>query len=114
MNFDSFLPDVLRQVVSFFHFFLWYKIMITVENPIFFRKFPSTAVKTRFVFSFTLYHKPFGINRLILYLHQNKKEGAPEENGFQNMEKSIFFSRFFIKMFILSRMLSFYTENIYS
>ncbi|WP_337504351.1 hypothetical protein, partial [Anaerotignum lactatifermentans] len=56
----------------------------------------------------------FGINRLILYLHQNKKEGAPEENAFQNTGKSIFFSVFFLKIFILSRMLSFYTENIYS
>ena len=108
------LPNVIRQVVSFFHFFFWCKFMITVENPIFFKKFPSAAVKTKFVFSFTLYHKLFGINRLILYLQQNKKGDTAEKNIFQNTGKSIFFSVFFLKMFILSRMLSFYTENIYS
>jgi len=37
-----------------------------------------------------------------------------EKNTSEGMGKTIFFSPFFIKMFILSRMLSFYTENIYS
>ena len=108
------LPNVLRQVVSFFHFFLLVQIHDNRWKSHLFQKVSFSGCKNEICFSFTLYHKLFGINRLILYLQQNKKGDTAEENIFQNTGKSIFFSVFFLKMFILSRMLSFYTENIYS